>query len=71
MDNISIISNREIADEFAQKGTVKHFALRLGFLPRDEAGAEAILRSIVEENERRQLEIERLTAKLKGYENER
>lgn len=44
-------TNRKLADEFAEKGTVKHFALRLGFMPYNEEQAEAILESCINEKE--------------------
>lgn len=34
---------QQMADEFAEKGTVKHFAMRQGFMPHNEEDAEAIL----------------------------
>lgn len=52
-----------LADEFAEPGTLKHYLLRKGFLPDDEAQAEAILDSIILENERLGEEIERLRAR--------
>lgn len=42
-------SCKKLADEFATKGSVKHFALRLGFMPHDEKDAEAILANIVDQ----------------------
>ncbi len=39
------------ADKYADKGTVMHFAMRLGFYPNDEEQAEGILRRIVLEHE--------------------
>jgi len=41
--------NEKLADEFAQKGTLKHYLLRKGFMPHDEKAAEAILDGIIEE----------------------
>lgn len=38
-----------LANQYAKPGTVKHFALRLGFLPSDEKSAESILEGIVQE----------------------
>ncbi len=46
-----IAEDRALADEFATPGTVKHFALRLGFMPHDEADAEAILETVIREAE--------------------
>lgn len=43
--------NLRLANEFAAPGTVKHFALRLGLMPFDEADAEAILERIIREHE--------------------
>ena len=37
------------ADEFAVKGSVQHFLLRQGFMPHNEAEAEAILVRIIRE----------------------
>jgi hypothetical protein len=45
--------NEKLAEEFAQKGTLKHYLLRKGFLPHDEKAAEAILDGIIEEWEAR------------------
>jgi hypothetical protein len=50
-DDTFAAENAALADEFAAPGTVKHFALRLGFMPFDEAAAEAILRGAIEEVE--------------------
>ena len=36
-------TNLDLANEFAEPGTVKHFALRLGFMPHNEKDAELIL----------------------------
>ncbi len=41
----------ELADQYAKRGSVKHFALRLGFMPHDEEDAEAILRNCVKNME--------------------
>lgn len=41
----------QLANQYAQPGTVKHFALRLGFMPHDEKEAEAILRSLIRKGE--------------------
>jgi hypothetical protein len=38
------------ADEFAEKGTLKHYLLRKGFFPNNEADAEAILDRIIQEH---------------------
>ncbi len=46
-----IAENLALANEFAEPGTVKHFALRLGFMPDDEAKAEAILEQVIHEGE--------------------
>jgi hypothetical protein len=46
-----IAEDLAMANEFASPGTVKHFALRLGFMPYDEAQAEAILTSVIREGE--------------------
>jgi hypothetical protein len=37
------------ADEFAQRGTLKHYLLRRGFMPDDEEVAEKILDSILDD----------------------
>lgn len=42
-----------LADEFADKGTLKHFLLSHGFMPHDEKDAQAIILRIIEENERK------------------
>lgn len=39
------------ADEFAKKGTVKHFMLRMGFMPDNEEKAEDLLRNIIKTEE--------------------
>lgn len=43
--------NLSLANEFAQKGSVLHFAIRLGYLPYDEAAAEKILSDVIKEGE--------------------
>jgi hypothetical protein len=43
--------NNCLAEEFAIQGTVKHFALRLGFMPHDEADAETIIENYINEKE--------------------
>jgi hypothetical protein len=43
--------NRNLAAEFAQPGTVMHFAFRLGYMPNDEADAEAIITRCLREGE--------------------
>jgi hypothetical protein len=43
--------NLKLANEFATPGTVKHFALRSGYMPHDEADAEAILARCLREGE--------------------
>lgn len=57
--------NLKLANEFALEGTVKHFALRLGFMPYDEAQAEAILESVINEKELLEAEKERLEKEIK------
>lgn len=39
------------ADRYAERGSVMHFALRLGFYPNDEEEAEAILHRLILERE--------------------
>ena len=41
----------QLADRFAEKGTVKHFALRLGFMPHNEEAAESLLKSMIDKLE--------------------
>lgn len=41
------------ADEFAEKGTLKHYLLKRGFFPDNEEVAEAILDNIIRGNEGR------------------
>lgn len=41
--------NLQLANEFATPGTVMHFALRLGFMPHNEAGAEATIARCIQE----------------------
>lgn len=43
--------NLKLAGEFSEPGTVKNFALRLGYMPHDEAEAEAILTRCLREGE--------------------
>lgn len=45
--------NQSLAEEFSQSGTLKRFLLQRGFMPHDEKDAEAILDSIIKENEQR------------------
>lgn len=49
-----ILEDHKLANEFATKGSVQHFALRMGFMPYNEEDAEAILKRIILENEWRQ-----------------
>ncbi len=42
-DEKQIQEDSKLADEFASRGTVKHFLLRQGFMPYDEDAAEKIL----------------------------
>lgn len=51
-----VAQSHQLAEEFATKGTVKHFMLRHGFMPHDEAEAEAILVGILKEWEDLSLE---------------
>lgn len=44
-----IIEDFNRANEYAEPGTVKHFALRSGFFPHDEEDAEKILSRIIRE----------------------
>jgi hypothetical protein len=46
-----IAEDAKLADEFATPGTLKHFLLRRGFMPHDEAEAEAILDALILEVE--------------------
>lgn len=41
--------SQKLADEFSVRGTVQHFAFRCGFMPYDEAAAEAILKRCLQE----------------------
>jgi hypothetical protein len=43
--------NESLAEEFSLPGTLKRFLLQRGFMPNDEADAEAILDGIIRENE--------------------
>ena len=46
------MTNQQLADKYANKGTVKHFVLRQGFMPHDEQDAEIILLNIIAEWEK-------------------
>ncbi len=48
-----------LANEYATEGTVKHFALRMGFMPHNEEDAEAILKRIIDERDWLENELER------------
>jgi len=48
-----VAHNAAMADAYAHKGTLKHYLLKRGFMPHDEAEAEAILDGIIKENEGR------------------
>lgn len=52
--------NLKNANEFAKPGTVMHFAMRLGFMPHNEEAAEKLLKSIVDNEEKLQSELDRL-----------
>ncbi len=45
--------NDKLAEEFSEPGTLKRYLLKRGFMPNNEADAEAILDSIIRENEQR------------------
>ena len=47
----AINENHRLAREFAQPGTVMHFAFRMGYMPSNEQQAEAILRRCLREGE--------------------
>lgn len=51
--------NLALANEFAEKGTLKYFLITRGFLPDNEKVAEAILDNIIKENEDLRWEIEK------------
>ena len=46
-----MVENLKLAREFAQPGTVMHFAFRMGYMPANEEKAEAILRRCLREGE--------------------
>ena len=48
-DSVLIDEDHLLANEFASKGSVQHFALRLGFMPHNEDDAEAILERVIRE----------------------
>lgn len=56
-----------LANEYAESGTVKHFALRLGFMPHNEADAEAILKRMIDEREWLETELENARRELSAY----
>ncbi len=49
----------ENANEFAEKGTVMHFAMRLGFMPHNEEQAEATLKRYMDDLEKEIKEFKR------------
>lgn len=55
-----IVEGHKLAKEFAEPGTVKHFALRMGFMPHNNEEAEAILKRIIEERDWLENELERV-----------
>lgn len=44
--------NLKLANEFSERGKVKHFLLRKGFMPHDDEDAEIILENIFAEWEK-------------------
>lgn len=64
------VESESLADEFATKGTLKHYMLRKGFLPHNEEQAEQMMDSIIEEKERLTEEIERLKSESRRLEAE-
>jgi hypothetical protein len=42
----------KLADDLADRGTVRHLMLRLGYFPRDEEEAEGLVVRLVAENAR-------------------
>jgi hypothetical protein len=46
-----IAEDRRRADKYAAKGSVQHFALRLGFMPGNEEQAEGIIGRLIRERE--------------------
>lgn len=65
-DASEMVRNHQLAKEFAQSGTVKHFALRLGYMPSDERNAELILKRALREGEWWQEQAERLHLELEA-----
>lgn len=43
--------NHALAEEYSESRTLKRFLLKRGFMPNNEADAEAILDSIIKEND--------------------
>lgn len=62
--------NQALADKYAQPGTVKHFALRLGFMPHDEAAAEAILEGLIKQGEDHEMGCAERIAELEKFQNQ-
>ena len=50
-ESLAMVENHKLAKEFAQPGSVQHFAFRMGYMPSDEKQAEAILRRCLREGE--------------------
>ncbi len=59
------IENNKLAKEFSTPGTLQHFIIRQGFLPYDEAGAETLMKSIIDSEYRLQQRVEELENKIK------
>ncbi len=70
MSNMMSVENLKLADEFAAPGTLKHFLLRMGFMPDNELVAEHILRNIIKEHGEMELQIERLEFENKSLRKE-
>lgn len=47
----AIAFDAQVADKYADKGTVLHFALRLGFYPNTEEEAEGLLHQLILERD--------------------
>ena len=57
-----IAEDHKLADEYADRGSVKHFALRLGFMPHNNEAAEGILQRILQEHYWLEKEVSRCKA---------
>lgn len=59
-----IADSHRLAKEFSEPGTLKNFMIRQGFLPDNEAKAEALMKSIIDNEYKLEQKVEELEREL-------